>query len=43
MVLSRHREKCNMPEVHKKQFSDMPLDVLLEVSVLHESITLDVQ
>ena len=43
MVLSKRRTKRNTePEVHKQQFSDMPLDVLLEVSVLRESITLDV-
>ena len=44
MVLSKRRTKRNTePKAHKRQLSDMPLDVLFEVRAFRESITLDVQ
>lgn len=44
MVLSRRRATRNTePKAHKQQLIDMPLDVLIEVRALRESITLNVQ
>lgn len=47
MVLSRRSAKRNAePKAHTQQFvdmADMPLDVLIEVRALRESITLNVQ